>query len=656
MSEIDKKVKLNTTTDGVKDESLISENADNVDNADNAENVMKAEMSAVVSEEETISDVASRKNDNSAQSIAEENSSSDMAEKVQEGLNEEDKLEDIASLESSLLDKRNRANSSDLLSNLMEKVRGSAFFKKLSSNNYVKKSAAKRKSAKRSALEFKKGQSNRFFGESGLLAVDKKPLVNPHKINDDSRSISEAVRELEKQHKVRVEQERKKALEEKKASSGLRINPALKNRSRDSRLRREDKINRQMRRFMKSVKHSDGRNILSKINEASSHMSAPMHRSRKIIMLSCLLAFSIIISLAALMPQFYVNEVLINGCIYLNEEDIRRVADVNPGTHFIQLVNGGLEEVLQARNSAVESKLKDKFPYISSVEAHIEFPSVFAIDIKESRELAYLAIPGGYAMLDSDGRVLQINTDEPPEGIPLIKGLEFSSLNIGEKINLDNNRSLSNALMLIDALLRADQDKNDGKSIMAMLDSVTLMDNQNIYLNFTALHRDRFFRVLLSPKNDYVNEVYWLRNAIRIGAFSGLNDGYLDLTGKNRVYVRLKNDYQGLMKGSDEIFSRNDGENGLLGPINSSERDNNLSENDNLNPGSSANEGSDIDSAIPNLDEKQSPTSTIDPFGNLVENDGGNEEEPKSTFELPNIDNVTVPSSRTEDDLFKNLN
>lgn len=547
---------------------------------------------------------------------------------------------DNADIESQILDSKNEASS---------KKHSRAFYdlKSRAENNYavVKNKIGKFSKKKKSE---RRNKNKRVVGESGLLAGEYQSVVNPHKMNEDSKSISEAVRELEKQHKKRLMDEKKRLQEEKK-KSGLRVNPSLKNLSRDRRISRENTINKQMRKFSKSVKRNEGQNVFSKLNEASSHMTEPMRRTRKITLLIVLLLVSFLICLSALMPQFYLSEIQINGCNYLAEDDIRRVVNLKPGEHFVQMINGGLEEVLKLRNKQVEDRLKERFPYIKEVEAMVVFPSVFQVNIKESKELAYLSIPGGYALLDSDARVIKINTGYKPSGIPLIEGMDFNSLSIGQKVEVDNKHGLYNALIAIDALLRADQDKNDGNSILTMLDSVTLMDNQNIYLNFISIQKNKYFRVLLSPKSDYVGEIYWLRNAIRIGAFAGLNDGYLDLTGKNRVYVRLDNNYSGLMKASDEIFS-----NGRIGPANLSSEKEQEDNKATLTADSKSEE--DIAEAIPELSDEKVASSTIDPFGNLIESTEVDQEVPRSTFELPNIDSVKIPSERTEDDLFKNLN
>lgn len=477
-------------------------------------------------------------------------------------------------------------------------------------------------------------EQHKTFGESGKLLSKRPPLVNARKMNEESRSISEAVQELESRHLARLKAEEEKRLAEKR-KHGLRISSSG-SRSREARRRRENAVARQMQRLRQSVKLPNSAAFADSPNEAAAKFRDPLKRSRRVTLWFVLLFVAVLISLAALLPQFYIDEVQIEGCKYLKQDDIRRAVAMKPGTHFLRTINGGLEELLQLRDKKVEDCLKERFAYIRNVEAQFVFPSRFVVKIEESRELAYLKLPTGFAMIDANGKVLQIRSGNTLPGIPYIDGFHLESVAIGKTIPAEDRRGLDLALSAIDALLRADQDNHDNASIFSMLESVTIMEGQKIYLNFKGIQPDRLFRVKLSPDADYIREIYWLRNAVRIGAFTNLSDGYLDLSSRHRIYVRLKDNYRGLMRASDEIFSGKAKQGPELGEKESKPAETKSPED-----------------AIPEIPDENAANPSKDPFGNPVP--ANKEKSSDAAFELPNIDQVTVPTQPGGDELFKNL-
>ncbi|MDO5733256.1 MAG: FtsQ-type POTRA domain-containing protein [Eubacteriales bacterium] len=381
----------------------------------------------------------------------------------------------------------------------------------------------------------------RSFGKSGILLSERERLIHAERMDSDSIGISEAVKLLEAQHAARRQAERQaKRRARQEELKSLRIHRPQEFRMRELRRQREAQINRHL---SESAQQTRRRNVLGSpqaANEAGERFHDPLKRQRRILVLLFLLVIGATLSLLVLMPQFYLEELIIEGNQLVTTEDIRRSIHVNPGQHLFSLVNGSLRDYLSLHNREIEEQLVERFPYIQSVECRVEFPSKLRIELVESSEVAYVEIPDGYAMLDRKKRVLQLKNEALPAGIPLIQGLKLSAVHVGDYVTNEESVGLDKALIAIDALLRADRDSDDGKLVFRMLSSVRVMENQNLYLSFRGLGRKGELKAMIAANADYVKEIYWLRNAIRNHIFDDLADGYLNLGGSYRSFISVR--------------------------------------------------------------------------------------------------------------------
>lgn len=258
-----------------------------------------------------------------------------------------------------------------------------------------------------------------------------------------------------------------------------------------------------------------------------------------------ILIIGIVLALAALLPQFYLQDVEVSGNEHLTKEEIIQLFDLEnkKGRHLLTFVNGNLAECLQLRNKSMEMKLQDNYPLIAAVTCKVKFPNKIEIAIKETTEIAYIKIPGGYADIDAAGRILSLNMGEPSDYVPLIKGLDVSTMEINKKFAAIDSKSFNNAIMFMDGLMRSDADSNDNLQMITALKSINLMPDFSLWLEFTFDNQALAVHIN-SDVNNYADQIYWLRNTKQIGALDNLGSGYLDLTGKQKVFVSSENNEQ----------------------------------------------------------------------------------------------------------------
>lgn len=266
------------------------------------------------------------------------------------------------------------------------------------------------------------------------------------------------------------------------------------------------------------------------------------------------LLVGIALSLFALLPQFYLRNIQIVGNEHLSTAELTEFLKVKKGQHLITLLKGNLWQIFQGRNTELEQKLKDNYPIISKVQCTVKIPGTLELKIKESTAIAYLSVQGGYANIDAEGRILAINLGETDDNVPLIKGLDTRYVQVNQICAEIKQRSFTNAIVLMDNLMRSDADSADHLKLIAALKTIHLMPDASLWLQFdfarsanlqatskistSSSKEDELLVHIGSEIADYANLIYWLRNSKQVGVLDNLGSGYLDLTHKQKVFVK----------------------------------------------------------------------------------------------------------------------
>ena len=294
--------------------------------------------------------------------------------------------------------------------------------------------------------------------------------------------------------------------------------------------------------FKRRFKFKKARQKANRLGKTWQSFSKFLHSFKISAAIICLL-LGLALSLIALLPQFYLQEVEIMGNEHLSEQELVDFLKVKKGQHLITLLKGDLWQVLQGRNANMERRLEENYPLISQVRCWVKVPGKLLIKVKESTPIAYLQVPGGYANIDADGRILAINMGEAASGVPLIKGLDTGKLHINQLFTQIKQRSFANAIAFMDNLMRSDADSADKLNLISALKSIHLMPDASLWLEFSFNLQDNENSDSLlvhvgSDIADYANSIYWLRNTKQVGALDNLGNGYLDLTHEQKVFVK----------------------------------------------------------------------------------------------------------------------
>lgn len=366
-------------------------------------------------------------------------------------------------------------------------------------------------------------------------------------------------RELQRQFASLSDEEliaARQAFVAKQAAQAAKNEPAKlpANKRRQARLRAQKIAGfRKLEQFFKRYKVTEEKTVLQrKLNNFSK-----LFRNVRIGFAFVILIIGICLTLVALLPQFYLQNISVKGNERISAAEIANFFDLEKqkGRHLLTFVNGNAAECLQLRDKQLELRLQDNYPMIASVTCRVKFPNELEISIKETTEIAYIKIPGGYANIDAEGRILSLNMGEPSDYVPLIKGLDVSRMEINEKFSAIDSKSFNNAIMFMDGLMRSDADSNDNLQMILALKSINLMPDFSLWLEFN-FGKDALAVHINADVNNYPDLIYWLRNTKLVGALDNLGSGYLDLTGKQKVFVSAANNEQLAEEAENQLKSQ----------------------------------------------------------------------------------------------------
>jgi POTRA domain, FtsQ-type len=269
---------------------------------------------------------------------------------------------------------------------------------------------------------------------------------------------------------------------------------------------------------------------------------AAAHPYRLPVLLGVLILILISAILVFALPQFYIREIHISGCSVISEEEILRDIQISEGMHLFRNIGGGIVELFTFRYGNIENGLREKYPYIKDVNIQIHFPSEVNIDIEERQRIGYVELPDGYAVIDLDSYVVELERGAIPEGVPQMKGLPVRSAVLGEKIELASPKEMNTCITVLGAVLAADDNKETGSvfSLMQNIRSIRSVGTDTVFLTVFLPSNGRELTVQLGSLKDVAADMTWLRYAVDQGAFDNAGDGYLDMSGEDNTFSPIE--------------------------------------------------------------------------------------------------------------------
>lgn len=170
-----------------------------------------------------------------------------------------------------------------------------------------------------------------------------------------------------------------------------------------------------------------------------------------------------VIAIGAVMmsPIFTIKEVVVSDTDRYTSQEICDLANVNVGMNIFTVSKNKVTKLLKTSH------------YIQDVEVVKEFPNKIKLNVMERKVRGYVPYMNSYLYIDENGRVLEIK-DYFTDPLPVVKGLEFESFQLGETIDAVNKDALYVVVIISQVMIKYE-----------MLDLVVNLDVSNTE-NITA--------------------------------------------------------------------------------------------------------------------------------------------------------------------------
>ncbi len=155
-----------------------------------------------------------------------------------------------------------------------------------------------------------------------------------------------------------------------------------------------------------------------------------------------ILLFIIAVTVTLTLPILKISSVTVTGNDQITTEEIMATGAVPIGTNIFRVSIKKAEEKIEA------------LPYVLTADVKRKFPARVSIEIVERQEAAAVVCPGGYAVVDKEGRVLRLTTEE--EDFCIVSGSRVESASMGQAIAMEDGRFLENLIKLLQELEKTD--------------------------------------------------------------------------------------------------------------------------------------------------------------------------------------------------------
>lgn len=170
-------------------------------------------------------------------------------------------------------------------------------------------------------------------------------------------------------------------------------------------------------------------------------------RAVRILLVACMFA-----SLAAMVWVYIFTGVLnvrrveVEGNRRLSDDYLRAISGITQDTHLLKMDVAAVERAVMAE------------PYVKEVEVKRRFPDTVILQVTERVPVGYLVQNGRYHLVDGDGVVVE-SPDSPPEGIPVITGMEVPVLFPGARLEDPDYGGLAGLLEEVPEELREEAEE-----------------------------------------------------------------------------------------------------------------------------------------------------------------------------------------------------
>ena len=250
--------------------------------------------------------------------------------------------------------------------------------------------------------------------------------------------------------------------------------------------------------------------------------------------------FFVVLLLAILLvlalPQFYISSVKVTGQRILTADQVILIGDLKTGSHLFQGVSGSMKDWFQLRHKKAEELLLSNLPYLKNVKIQSVFPSVLSVTLVERVEVAYIAISDGCVIIDSEGVALEVLPGADARGIPVIEGVVANQVQLGRKTAVDLPDALTEAIVLLNDIINADKDTQTDVKLLPLIKTIRPMQDKILFLTLQLPGTGEELHIKIKNSSSNIEDMLWLRFALKQGKLVGKSKGILDLSGVQKVF------------------------------------------------------------------------------------------------------------------------
>lgn len=243
----------------------------------------------------------------------------------------------------------------------------------------------------------------------------------------------------------------------------------------------------------------------------------------------------ILMTLIALLPQFTIESIKVEGTRLTNSEDVSAMAQGLVDRHFIFDIGPGPKQYFSLRYGTLEQEILERFPLIRDVTVKFRFPSTIAIRVDERVEILAVRVSGGFALIDRDHIVLRV-AETIDFDLPVLEGISVLSEVIPfEVLDVEDHLELMSAARLTAELIRHDQLTPDNRHLMGLVRQIRQIGLKSFYL-FIPLPQGGEIRVKLEDNRLLQEKLQLLSYLIQSGEIPEGVAGELDLSGETAYF------------------------------------------------------------------------------------------------------------------------
>ena len=253
-------------------------------------------------------------------------------------------------------------------------------------------------------------------------------------------------------------------------------------------------------------------------------------------------AFITMVLCVLFLPAFRVKTVNIEGNVVLSDDEILAMTGLEYNAHLMSGVSGNIFDYLSLNYGKTAEEIMEKNPYVESITITVKIPSTVEIQVKERQKIAYIKTADGYLAIDRDGIVLELSSaDNASDVRPVICGMQIDSAKLGEKLTIKNINGFKKAIIVLGAILNADNASVGGDyNMFENTSEVRILPSGYIFLTIYS-PSGNMVQIKLNNMDSIDDDMAWLLYAFNANAFDQVtSSGALDMTGDEYIYREYK--------------------------------------------------------------------------------------------------------------------